>query len=128
MSKILTLDSGGYVGDPPLVVDVIMSNFFVANYSQTVVHWGKIHSLPHLLSVYAEDMSGLAGAIESALEEMLTSYFDTAMVECNIVALKEDDSLQNIKIYASVLKDGITMDVGKLLSLVKNRVSMITDI
>lgn len=128
MSKILTLDSGGYVSDPPLVVDIIMNNFFIANYTQTVVHWGRIHSLPYLISSHAEDMFGLASAIERALEIMLSSHFDTVVVNCTIEEIMKDEPLQNIRVEASVLKDGVTMDIGKLLSIVKNRVSGITDI
>ena len=128
MSKILTLDTSGYVSDPPMVTDIVMNNFFVANYSQTNVHWGQIHSLPYLLAKYAQDMNGLSNNIESALQTMLGAHFDTVNVSCEIVPITQDNPLQNIRVTATVYKDGAGFDVGKLLTLVKNRISKIENI
>lgn len=128
MSKILTLDTSGYVSDPPMITDIVMNNFFVANYTQTNVHWGQIHSLPWLISKHAEDMYGLSDAVERALEIMLSGYFDTVNVSCEIMPITEERPLQNIKVTATVFKDGAAMDVGKLLTLVKNRISKVENI
>lgn len=128
MAKILTLDTSGYVSDPPLVTDIIMRNFFVANMSQTNLHWGQIHSLPYLISKYASNMIGLQSAIEQSLQSMLGGYFDTVNVDCDIIPISEENPLQNIKITATVFKDGVSFDVGKLLTLVKNRISEIENI
>lgn len=128
MSKILTLDSSGYVSDPPLIVDILMRNFFVANYTQTNVHWGQIHSLPYLISKYASDMYGLSDSIKRSLEEMLSGHFESVNVDVEIVDISDETPLQNIKITASVYSNNIAFDVGRLLTLVKNRISKIEDI
>ena len=128
MNKILTLDSSGYVSDPPLIVDRVMKNFFVANYSQTNLHWGQIYSLPHLIAKFAEDMFGLSDAISSSLESMLGGYFSSVSVDVTIDDIVENDPQQNIKIVATVYMDGAAFDVGKLLTLVKNRISKIENI
>lgn len=128
MNKILTLDTSGYVSDPPLIVDRVMRNFFVANYTQTNVHWGQIHSLPHLIAKFAEDMYGLSDAISSALESMLSGYFSSVLVDVTLEDIVENEPQQNIKIVATVYMDGAAFDVGKLLTLVKNRISKIENI
>lgn len=128
MSKILTLDSSGYVSDPPLIADRIMRTFFVANYSQTNLYWSQIHSLPNLIAVHAEDMHGLSDAISSALESMLSGHFTSANVDVTIEGIYENDPKQNIKIVATVYQDGVAFDVGKLLTLVKKRISGIENI
>ena len=128
MNKILTLDTSGYVSDPPLIVDRVMKNFFAANYTQTNLHWGQIHSLPHLISKFAEDMYGLSEAISGSLEHMLGGYFSSVSVSVTIDDIVENDPQQNIKIVATVYMDGAAFDVGKLLTLVKNRISKIENI
>ena len=128
MNNIMTLDTSGYVSDPPLVVDIIMNNFFRANRSQTNVHWGQIHSLSFLLAQYAEDMDGLSSAIETSLEIMLSAHFDSSNITCTIADISETNVLQNITVTATVFLDGASFDVGKLLSLVNNRISKVEDI
>lgn len=128
MNKIMTLDTSGYVSDPPRIIDTVMNNFFRANRSQTVVHWGQIHSLPYLLSRHAEDMSGLSTAIETALEIMLGAHFDSANITCVIADTSETDTLQNITITATVFDANASYDAGRLLTLVKNRISKIENI
>lgn len=128
MSKILTLDSSGYVSDPPLIVDIIMRNFFVANYTQTNVHWGKIQSLPHLISKHANDTYGLTDAVKRSLESLLGGHFDSVNVDVVILNVTEEEPLQNIQITASVYNDNMVFDVGRLLTLVKNRISNIETI
>lgn len=128
MNKILTLDTSGYVSDPPLIVDIVMNNFFRANRSQTNVHWGQIHSLAFLISRHAQDMTGLENAIQDALVIMLGAHFDHAEVECDIEDISNDNVLQNIKVSATVYSGNISYDIGKLLTMVKNRVSKIEDV
>lgn len=128
MNKILTLDTSGYVSDPPLITDIVMNNFFRANRSQTNVHWGQIHSLAFLISRHAQDMRGLETAIEDALEIMLTAHFDHVEIECTIDDISNEDVLQNIKVMATVYVGNVAYDLGKLLTLVKNRVSKIEEV
>lgn len=128
MNKILTLDTSGYVSDPPLVVDIVMNNFFRANHSQTNVHSGQILSLMYLIAKHAEDMIGLSSAIEDALEIMLGAHFESANITVEIDDTSTIDVLQNIKISATVFEGGASYDVGRLLSLVKNRISKIESI
>lgn len=128
MTKILTLDSSGYVSDPPLIVDRIMRNFFVANYTQTNVHYGQIKSLTHLISRHAENMFELSDAIKRALESMLGAHFESVIVDVEINEIDNANVLQNIKITASVYSGDIAFDVGKLLSLVRNKISNIEDL
>lgn len=128
MNKILTLDTSGYVSDPPLITDIVMNNFFRANRSQTNVHWGQIHSLAFLISRHAQDMRGLEKAIEDALEIMLTAHFDHVIIECTIDDISNEDVLQNIKVMATVYVGNVAYDLGKLLTLVKNRVSKIEEV
>ena len=128
MNKLLTLDSSGYVSDPPLIVDILMRNFFVANYTQTVVHYGRIHSLPYLISKHSKNKYALSDDIKRSLEALLSAHFDAATVEVEITSMDNSPGLENIKITASVYKDDLVLDVGKLLSLVNDKISNVETI
>ena len=73
-------------------------------------------------------MFGLSDAISSSLESMLGGYFSSVSVDVTIDDIVENDPQQNIKIVATVYMDGAAFDVGKLLTLVKNRISKIENI
>lgn len=126
--KIMTLDSRGYISDPPLVADIIMRNFFVSNYTQTNVHWGNIHSLPYLVSMYAEDILGLTNAIRNALTTMLSVKFDRVDIDVTAKPIVEDNESQQEIVVDAKLYLGLNVySLGKLISLVDNRVSGIID-
>lgn len=126
--KLLTLDSSGYISDPPLIIDRILNNFAVANYSQTVVHYGQIKSLPWLIQRYAQDKFGLQAGIKDSLEIMLSGYFDTVDVEVNIVPdIDGVEVKQNIIIDVVVSRGMQSWSIGKLLQMVNQKLFKIED-
>lgn len=127
--KMVTLDMGGYVSDPPSIVDRIFRNFFVSNYSQTNVHYGKIQSLPWIIARYAEDMYGMELAIKHALQTMFEGFFERVDVDVHIDPTDGKDSIDHtIQVDVTVYKNSIAYSAGKLLSLVKTRISKIEDV
>lgn len=124
--KMLTLDTMGYLSNPSLIVDRTFRNFFVANYSQSSVHHGDIKSLPYLITKNAENYYSLASDIRLALEMMLSGYFDNVEVECTIDPISEAQTTKqiitvNVDVYRGLNK----WSAGRLLTLVKNRISKI---
>lgn len=126
--KLLTLDSAGYLSDPPLIIDRILNNFAVANYSQSIVHYGQIKSLAWLIQRYAQDKYGLQSSIKESLEIMLSGYFDTVDVNVSIEpTLEETEVKQNIIIDVMVSRGIQTWSMGKLLQTVNNKLFKIED-
>ena len=126
--KLMTLDTSGYVSDPPSIIDRVFQNFFVANYSQTNLHYGKIYSLPWLIARHAEDPIGLEVGIRSALLTMF-AMFDR--VECDVSVDYSDekpDSEYEIKVDLVVYIGINQYSAGRLLSMVKNKISNIETI
>ncbi len=126
--KLMSLDSSGYISDPPLIVDRILNYFAVANYSQTVVHYGQIKSLPWLIQRYAQDKYGLQSGIKESLELMLGGYFDTVDVECTI-----EPDIENLEVKQNILVDVVvtrgiqSWSMGKLLQMVNQKLFKIED-
>lgn len=126
--KLLTLDMGGYISDPPLVADRIMRNFFVANYSQTNVHYGDIHSLPYIIYQYAEDMLSMSDAIKNNLQAMFTGFFNEVNVTVDIVDLDESIEVKkNIIIDVVLRKDVNTFSLGRLVEMTNGKISGIRE-
>lgn len=126
--KLITLDSAGYISDPPLIMDRILNNFAVANYSQSVVHYGQIKSLPWIIQRYAQDKYGLQAGIKESLEIMLAGYFDTVDVTVTIEPEVEGlEVKQNIIVDVIVSRGVQSWSMGKLLQLVNNKLFKIED-
>lgn len=122
-----TLDSSGWVSDPPNIVNRILTNFFVANHSQTVVHWGKVYSLPFIIAENAEDDVGLKEDIKTALSTMLRGYFTNVTVDIDVVPFNDADQRRNVIIDVLVNVNDATYSLGKLLTLVKDNIIEIKD-
>lgn len=126
MEKMITLDTMGYVNDPSIILDRVFRNFFVANYSQTNVHYGRIHSLPWLIQRHGEQYFELSLAIKDALTEMLKGYFDSVDVDCDISPSVDGlEVKQIITVSINVYRGLQGWSAGRLLTMVKNRVSKI---
>lgn len=132
MRKMITLDSDGYISDPSHIIDRTMNNFFTSNYSQTVVHVGQIKSLPYLVRQFASDNYGLERACIKALTDMLSAHFESVIVEANIEPIdpeKPDSDRVSLTISAVVYTaNGKSYDMAKLLSLVNNKITNITEV
>lgn len=126
--KMLTLDSAGYISDPPMIVDRVFNYFSVANYSQSMVHYGQIKSLPWLIQHHAQDLYGLEHAIKDALEVMLSGYFDSVNVDCQIrPEIEGVEVKQNIIVDVVVSRGFESWSVGKLLRMVNKKTFVIED-
>lgn len=128
-NKLITLDTMGYISDPSLIIDRVFRYFFVANYSQTNVHYGNIKSLPWLIARYPEDYFSLQREIKDALTSMLYGYFDNVEIDCTIAPEMEGlEVKQIITIDFTVYRGGRSWSGGKLLTLIKNRISKIEEV
>lgn len=116
------------MSDPPLIADRVMRNFFVANYSQTNVHYGEIQSLPYLIYKDAENMELLKNDIETALGKLLRGYFESVDVNVEIKNLEEEvESVQNITIDVVVQSGLNRYSLGRLIYLANGRISKIEE-
>lgn len=128
-TKLITLDSMGYTSDPSIIIDRVLRHFFVANYSQTNVHYGQIKSLPWLIQQHPQNYSYLQTEIEDAIKALLYGYFDN--VECNVTIEPVNEATeidQIITVDVNVYRGAKKWSGGHLLQVVKNRVSKIEEI
>ena len=77
-----SLSEDGWVRDSLQKADYLFGDFFVANYSQTVIYPGKVSSLPYIIQQYSGDPNSTAEALEKQLIEYFSEYFPN--VECQV--------------------------------------------
>lgn len=112
-----TLSTGGFVKDPAQVLDTLLSYFFVADYSQSNAHYGKVSSLPYIIKDKSNDISGLKRSVESALDTLLSGYFDSINIDVTVEQKNRDAESYDIQLAGTVTLDGKSYGIAKLLSV-----------
>ena len=123
-----TLSSSGFVSDPAVKLERLVSYFFIADNSQSNQHIGRVASLPYLVKVHGSKPNILVERVQSALEGMLTPYFDTVSV-----SVTEEDPLTvqpqyNIIMEGSVTHNGKKYDIAKQLGVSNNILSSVSEL
>lgn len=123
-----TLSSAGFVSDPAVKLERLVSYFFITDYSQSNQHHGRVASLPYLIKAHGTNPDILVDRIQVALENMLSSYFDAVNVE-----VREEDPLlsnpvYNIVLEGTVTQDGKRYDISKLLNISHNTLNKVSEL
>lgn len=117
-----SLTATGWITDPVKRADVLLYDFFVANYSQSIIFRGQIKSLAYYIQRNT-DMFVLRDTLQTAITSLLNSYYDGAEVSVKITPVKnalgvvDNDSNMDIQISAIVIQDGKRYSLGKLISV-----------
>lgn len=126
--RLPTLSSAGFVRDPAVVLERQLAYFFVADYSQSNQHADRVSSLPYLIKGHAHTPSILIDRIQSAVEKMLSAYFDGVDV---IVSLKDplSDSPQfDIILEGTVTQEGKRFTMAHLLNISNSTLKSVSEL
>ena len=123
-----TLSSGGFIRDPAVKLERIISYFFIADYSQSNQHRDRVSSLPYLIKTYGHDPSILVERIQSALEGMLGAYFDSAYVNVNQEDPLSPEPEYNIIMEGTVSHGGNKYDISRLLTISNNTLASVSEL
>lgn len=92
----------GWTNSTLLTLDHLMSDFFIAEFSQTSIFPGEIASFPYLLQKYRTDPVGLTRATQETLLNYFRRYFNNVVVECSLQNPDTVDNDLSMSIYAEV--------------------------
>ena len=113
--KLHTLDTEGDITGTKAVMHRLMSNFVIADYSQTFVYIDEVSSLRYIYSAFDNDLNKLERDIKDALEKLYGRYF--ASVEIYVQVLEENSKLI-IDLNLTVTQDG---NVSKLSNVLDSK-------
>jgi len=88
MATLPTLTLSGFTEDRGVMIYKLFGYFLTSDYSQTVIYYGKIHSLKYILMQSSNDFTELKSNINASLTELYKRYYDTVDVTTEI---KEED-------------------------------------
>lgn len=123
-----TLSSSGYVSDPATKLERLVAYFFIADYSQSNQHFGKVASLPYLIKAHGERPDVLVDRIQGTLELMLSSYFESSYVNVSLQDPLSVDPEYDIVLEGNVTHAGVKYDISRLLTISNNTLSKVSEL
>lgn len=124
-----TMSSKGWVNTVAEKADEALSNFISSNYSQSVLFYGKIHSLPYLIARYKD-----ANALQSETTTMLTSrmraYFGERVGVTVTVTVPDPERPAELTIRMScIVREGNReYSIGREVRTIESRIDAIRKI
>ena len=108
------LDTDGWIRTPEHVVDHLLSDFFLSDYSQTENFTGRVASYAWLVHEYQADTGRLSQEVAQALTSYFMDYFYD--VDATVTWANEDNTINRQKLIISMQ---ITDGAGTIHELVR---------
>ncbi len=105
----------GYLSNPAEALDLILSHFFLANASQTVIYRGEVKTAQSILQQYSSDIPAAAAEMEVTLTRLLSKYFTEVTVS---VTSKVKDSSQSASVMEFIVS-GFVVDGDNRIQMSK---------
>lgn len=113
---IASLSEQGWITDSYKILNNIVSYYILTDAAQTLMFNGNLTSLPETYYKYINDPVGMASAMKSDLDKLLSRYFSIAEVETDVKQLS--DSKYGILLHAAaVTDDGTRIDLSKVVEI-----------
>lgn len=128
-SYVPTLSEDGWENSPEKMGDILISHFFISDYSQTQLYTGQVASLPYILQQNQSDLSGLFSDITSVLTRYLSRYLQNVVVEVNQNAQYTKGSFVAINLFVSYMgADGKTYTLTNIIQTLNSKIYNITQL
>lgn len=127
MTKLPTLTTAGWIDDLVSVSTSLMDYFLVSEESQTQFYPGEVASLPFLVQQHGSDPETLVSRGRDVLQRYFSRYFDMASVEMTTDNNSGSSGRYNINIDVTIVKDGKTHRLGRLIELGDSKIINVND-
>lgn len=108
------------------VADILLSHFFLSDYSQTYLYPGMVSSLPWILQETQNDMARTLTLAQSTLSNYFNKHFNNVVVEVSEVENKTNPSKAQISLYIQFTdNDKKEYVIGKLLEIADTKITKI---
>lgn len=100
------IDMAGWVLSPASIADRVLSDFFLAEYSQTELWPGKVKSFPYLIRNRSGGINIICSEVQDALTEIYSQYFYDVVCQVTYKEEASDINAYQLVIYSS-FKDAL---------------------
>lgn len=125
-----TMSTQGWVTDPSLKFDKLLSDFFLADHNQSYVYAGSIKTLQGLVETHGTHINSLISDLNVTLKTYLERYYD--MVEVNVRSannqVTDPRGRMTLEIMIGVNDRGTQKQFGRLLEAVNGSMQQISRI
>ncbi len=122
-----TLSEDGWENSPEKMGDILISHFFISDYSQTQIYTGQVASLPYLVQKNQSDLSGLFTDITSVLTRYLSRYLQNVVVEVNQNSQYTTGSFIAINLFVSFMgSNGKSYTLSNIIETLNSKILNIT--
>lgn len=126
---MMTLDTDGWVETPVRIADRMLSNFLLAEQSQTFFFPHDVYSFPYLIGRYGSDLIEL----RQQVQENLARYYGTrfSQVETEVRTEIVEDSVNRAEMFIYLTftdNEGLTHNLSKIVRYSGQKVSKVLDI
>lgn len=117
MSAVIpSLSEQAWVTDSAKILNHLLSYYILTDNGQSLVFNSNLINLPVTYYKHINDPDGMANAVKTDLEKLLSRYFEVVDVLTEAKALS--DSKYAILIYASVIdSESVKIDVSKVVEI-----------
>lgn len=124
---IASLSDLGWVTSSETILSKLLGYYILTDSAQSVIFQGNLINLPQAYYEFINDPDGMAVRVNSDLDKLLSRYFEMVEVSTEVVA--KTDSMFSVLLYATVIdKDGIKVNLGKVVDLSSTGVSNVINI
>lgn len=127
MAKLPTLTTAGWIDDLVSVSTSLMDYFLVSEDSQSQFYPGEVASLPYLVQQHGSDPDTLVNRSRDVLQRYFSRYFEMASVEVTTDSNSGTAGRYNVNIDVTVVKDGVTHRLGRLIELGDSKIIHVED-
>jgi hypothetical protein len=122
-----TLSTQGFVRDSSGKFDFLLSHYFLSDYNQTYLYYGRVSSLPRIIERSGSDIGALLTDLKQNLFDYLAKYYDSVSVDVNTTTdiVRDPRTDLELRVIISVAEDGKQTVFGRLL---RSENSKLTDI
>lgn len=108
MPILPSISQNGWIVDNRKVLNHLFTYYLLSDYAQSYIFQNEIISLSHTYRLNINNPEGMASAVRSDLEKLLSRYFE--QIEVETLAKKVTESQYAILIYAVVM----TQEEGRI--------------
>lgn len=127
MASVPSLSSAGFVKDPAIKLDKLLSYFFICDKSQSNEFRDITASLPYLIKQYGDNPSNLSRETTTALNRMLGAYFDDVNIDVDVIVKVDKPEEYDMQVEGYVVHNQKRFALTRLLTVSNNSIAAVSE-
>ena len=124
---LVSLSSQGWITSLEHQADRMFAYFVTSEYSQSVLYYGSVRSLPWLVQKYGNDRTDFRREVKNALDNLF-SFYDNVLTEVTLVEGDDDSNQFSVNVSCVLTYQSQEYSLARQLQIADNRVKKIIDI